>query len=77
MANYLMDGCSSPRDLKDRLTSSLKSFINRGMSLASGTPESLRKSEFRATEKLYKTSGFHGGDYEEWRLLGCYAVWLL
>jgi hypothetical protein len=21
--------------------------------------------------------GFHGGDYEEWRLLGCYAVWLL
>jgi hypothetical protein len=24
-----------------------------------------------------KISGFHGGDYEEWRLLGCYAVWLL
>jgi hypothetical protein len=21
--------------------------------------------------------GFHGGDYEEWRLLECYAVWLL
>jgi hypothetical protein len=21
--------------------------------------------------------GFHGADYEEWRLLGCYAVWLL
>jgi hypothetical protein len=21
--------------------------------------------------------GFHGGDYEEWCLLGCYAVWLL
>jgi hypothetical protein len=20
---------------------------------------------------------FHGGDYEEWHLLGCYAVWLL
>jgi hypothetical protein len=20
---------------------------------------------------------FHGGDYEEWCLLGCYAVWLL
>jgi hypothetical protein len=20
--------------------------------------------------------GFHGGDYEEWRLLGCYTVWL-
>jgi hypothetical protein len=24
-----------------------------------------------------KTSGFHGSDYEEWCLLGCYAVWLL
>jgi hypothetical protein len=24
-----------------------------------------------------KISGFHGGDYEEWRLLGCDAVWLL
>jgi hypothetical protein len=21
--------------------------------------------------------GFHGGDYEEWCLLGCYVVWLL
>jgi hypothetical protein len=20
---------------------------------------------------------FNGGDYEEWRLLGCYAMWLL
>jgi hypothetical protein len=24
-----------------------------------------------------KIWGFHGGDYEEWYLLGCYAVWLL
>jgi hypothetical protein len=24
-----------------------------------------------------KIWGFHGGDYEEWRLLGCYDVWLL
>jgi hypothetical protein len=24
-----------------------------------------------------KILGFHGGDYEEWCLLGCYAVWLL
>jgi hypothetical protein len=24
-----------------------------------------------------KIGGSHGGDYEEWRLLGCYAVWLL
>jgi hypothetical protein len=27
--------------------------------------------------KLCKILGFHGGDYEEWCLLGCYAVWLL
>jgi hypothetical protein len=26
---------------------------------------------------LCKIRGFHGGDYEEFRLLGCYAVWLL
>jgi hypothetical protein len=26
---------------------------------------------------LCKTSGFHGGGYEECRLLGCYAVWVL
>jgi hypothetical protein len=26
---------------------------------------------------LRKIWGFHGGDYEEWCLLGCYAVWLL
>jgi hypothetical protein len=24
-----------------------------------------------------KIWGFHGGDYEEWRILGCYAMWLL
>jgi hypothetical protein len=30
-----------------------------------------------ALEKVCKIWGFHGGDYEEWRLLGCYAVWLL
>jgi hypothetical protein len=27
-------------------------------------------------KKTSKISGFHGGDYEEWCLLGCYAVWL-
>jgi hypothetical protein len=28
-------------------------------------------------EHICKIWGFHGGDYEEWCLLGCYAVWLL
>jgi hypothetical protein len=26
---------------------------------------------------LCKICGFYVGDYEEWRLVGCYAVWLL
>jgi hypothetical protein len=26
---------------------------------------------------LWKVLGFHGGGYEECRLLGCCAVWLL
>jgi hypothetical protein len=26
---------------------------------------------------IFKIGGFHGGDYEEWCLLGCYAVWFL
>jgi hypothetical protein len=28
------------------------------------------------TVYMYKIWGFHDGDYEEWRLLGCYAAWL-
>jgi hypothetical protein len=28
-------------------------------------------------DKGCKIWGFHGGDYEEWCLLGCYAMWLL
>jgi hypothetical protein len=31
------------------------------------SPEAMEAADLR----------FHGGDYEEWRLLGCYAVWLL
>jgi hypothetical protein len=27
--------------------------------------------------KFYKIWGFHGGGYEKWCLLGCYAVWFL
>jgi hypothetical protein len=32
---------------------------------------------FIAQFSNYMICGFHGGGYEEWRLLGCYAVWLL
>jgi hypothetical protein len=40
-----------------------------------------RKHIFSATEpsklRICKISGFHGSDYEECSLLGCYAIWLL
>jgi hypothetical protein len=40
-----------------------------------------RRHYFSATKPnqlmLCKIWGFHGSDYEEWRLLECYAVWLL
>jgi hypothetical protein len=39
-------------------------------------PNSLQCSCFKH-ERRCEISGFHGGDYEEWRLLGYYAVWLL
>jgi hypothetical protein len=32
---------------------------------------------FLGLSVLCKIWGFHSGDYEEWHLLGCYAVWLL
>jgi hypothetical protein len=32
---------------------------------------------FRDIMVTCKILGFHGGDYEECCLLGCYAVWLL
>jgi hypothetical protein len=37
----------------------------------------LHSALFSNTISLCKIWGFHGGDYEEYRLLGCYAVWLL
>jgi hypothetical protein len=38
-----------------------------------------RSSEVSEVNAYYygKIRGSHGGDYEEWRLLGCYDVWLL
>jgi hypothetical protein len=36
------------------------------------------KNDYRPRQVVNcKIWGFHGGDYEEWCLLGCYAVWLL
>jgi hypothetical protein len=36
-----------------------------------------RKTLFREKHRICKICGFNGGDYEECRLLVCYAVWLL
>jgi hypothetical protein len=33
--------------------------------------------ERASISQICKILGFHGDDYEEWRLLGCYAVWIL
>jgi hypothetical protein len=42
------------------------------------TITSNRRAMRRNTKFSYEGFEFsHGGDYEEWRLLGCYAVWLL
>jgi hypothetical protein len=42
--------------------------------------ENLKSYMKRKVWNMYficKIWGFHSGDYEEWCLLGCYAVWLL
>jgi hypothetical protein len=36
----------------------------------------MKKKKKRQTPWLL-SKGFHGGDYEEFGLPGCYAVWLL
>jgi hypothetical protein len=33
-----------------------------------------RQGQTRLEKICYKILDFHGGDYEEWCLLGCYAV---
>jgi hypothetical protein len=37
----------------------------------------LQISTYKHSCETCKIRGFHGSDYEEWCLLGCYAVWLL
>jgi hypothetical protein len=32
---------------------------------------------YKLSNIVVKICGFHDCDYEEWRLPGCYAVWLL
>jgi hypothetical protein len=33
--------------------------------------------KLKTRSEVCKIGGFYSSDYEEWRLLGCYAVWLL
>jgi hypothetical protein len=52
---------------------------NKGNSVALPVTETTfnfqgSKSESCCVSKIW---GFHGGDYKEWCILGCYAVWLL
>jgi hypothetical protein len=38
---------------------------------------SIKEIPLKTVDFPCKIWGFHGGDYEEWCLLGCYVVWLL
>jgi hypothetical protein len=61
----------------------------KGVTIGTGRRGHKRDSDFRGTvnvsgiinrrqqKELCKIWGFHAGDFEEWRLLGCYVVWLL
>jgi hypothetical protein len=44
-----------------------------------GTGPVLQVTHVKYKIDIYRSKicGFHGCDYEEWRLLGCYAAWLL
>jgi hypothetical protein len=33
-------------------------------------------SHYKAKKRVCKILGFHGGDYEEFHISGCYAIWL-
>jgi hypothetical protein len=61
--------CNIPEDtiLHSHRHENLKSYMEEDISNYHDWPIYL----------LRKIWGFHGGDYEEWCLLGCYAVWLL
>jgi hypothetical protein len=50
------------------------SYLSTGIALLSRIT---RPPSYLGQTIFCKIWGFHGGDYEEWCLLGCYAVWLL
>jgi hypothetical protein len=49
-------------------------YIPENGILHSHRRENLKSYKHLSTLLLCKICGFHGGDYEVWRLLGCYAV---
>jgi hypothetical protein len=54
----------------------LTSTLSEGSPKVSTTTSISFRPAFELPEQC-KIWGFHGGDYEEWCLLGSYAVWLL
>jgi hypothetical protein len=57
-------------------------MLHRVALVKTDVSEELSASFIRVTRigelgTMLKISGFHRGDYEEWCILGCYAVWLL
>jgi hypothetical protein len=53
-------------------------FYKRKLSQVVGTLNWVENSVVSYTDRIIgKNWGLHGGEYEEWRLLGCYTVALL
>jgi hypothetical protein len=59
------------------LCSSLASELCQVTDSISVFPHSCKWTRIKKEIQLCKIWSIHGGDYDEWRLLGCYAVWLL
>jgi hypothetical protein len=65
------------REEKKSRCSSLCSFLHPPISSSHFGQNILLSTLFSNTLSICKLWGFHGGDYEECRLIGCYALWLL
>jgi hypothetical protein len=53
------------------------SFIHKSKWTKTGASTERSVSSYINSIPVCKIWGFQGGDYEEWHLLGCYAMWLL
>jgi hypothetical protein len=74
---FLSDERRSPTFTTSSPESCLCSMYETAEPWISLTDASILTAGIRMEWQLCKIWGFHGGNHEEWCLLGCYAVWLL